>query len=626
MNILYVLFILSVVNGIEVDPFIGTLGTGHTFPGATFPFGKVQLSPDTHPIGWPYCSGYRNGDNITRVSHTHLSGTGGGDGYDIGLAFETIQPINEIAHPGYYELQGSKNENIKLTVSKHCGWSKFVNVMPHLDLISAYNWDKHIDSASKKDELNIISGFRKSEGWAHHTVFFSLYQKENNVIVCISHSNANEALKHIHTEKHKSFEFVLRETTREWNKHLSLLIGKPILQTALYHTLIHPSLYNETQYTVFSTWDTYRAWNTLMTILYPEYIQFFAQSMMRSKYLPIWELWGNDTQMMGGTHSISMIGEYVLKGLIPVELVWDKIQQSLYRPDRYYDEYYEHCYISEESSEISGSMTLEHSYTDNVLQQIQDKYNLHSHRKFQPTSFTNLFDETMFKPRYKNGKFKQTFLSKAHINNGIKTRSNGFEEGSAQTYRFMAAHDFKTMLSLYQSDTTGCSKYHPCVTRKDGAFKKTLDKWFQKGDICGTLQDFTHCIGQYVQSNEPTQYVPYLYTMIGYPEKTCQLIQQIGSTFFSEKKDGIPGNDDAGQMSAWLIFAAMGFYPVNPSSNIYILGCPAYKEDLVVGKMKITRNGIGNNPTYYWNNNRMDRLFLTHDEVINGGWFHVELA
>jgi putative alpha-1,2-mannosidase len=470
MNKLLLFIGLALANGREVDPFIGTLGTGHTFPGATFPFGKVQLSPDTNPEGWQYCSGYRHGDDITRISHTHLSGTGGGDGYDIGITFEPIRPINEIAYPGYYELQGNKNENIKLTVSKHCGWSKFTNVRPQLDLIRGYNGDKHIDSAATIDESNIISGYRTSKGWASHTVYFSLFQKENNIIVCISHSDAKEALKHIRSEMDKSFDSVLRETTREWNKHLSLLLGKPILQTALYHTLIHPSLYNETQYTIFSTWDTYRAWNTLMTILYPEYIQNFTQSMMRSKYLPVWELWGDDTLMMGGTHSISMIGEYVLKGLVPIDLVWDKIQVSLQRPDRYYDEYYERGYISEESSEVSGSMTLEHSYTDNVLQRIQDKYNLTSRRNFQPTSFTKLFDVIMFKPRFKDGSFKQTFLSKAHINNGYKIRSNGFQEGSAETYRFMAAHDFKTLLSLYQSDTDGCSKYYPCENRKDGEF------------------------------------------------------------------------------------------------------------------------------------------------------------
>ena len=591
----------------DVDVFVGTKGTGHTFPGATTPFGLIQLSPDNGIHGWPYCSGYQKGRPIVRVSHIHLSGTGSGDGLDIAYEFEPFTPEVEIGYPGFYHAR-SGNKYLNLTTDGKCGFIRYGGLRLALDLTSAYNWDSTTDIRINPNG----TGYRKSSGWSDNTIYFNHKMSGSEITTCISHTSYPPM-------SDSDFDTALEAARVYWKRHLKVISGIPILETALYHASIHPSEFkNEHSFTIFSTWDTYRSWNTLMTLLYPERVEDWTSSMLSHEYIPVWEIWGKDTLVMSGTHGLSLIGEYVLKGLIDPRKVWNKMMHTLTRKDRHYEEYYSLGYVPKEASRVSASMTLEHAYTDSVMKAIQDKYDLKSDVKFNPRAYKNLFSGDMFYPK--------SWKSLEFDKRGSYEVNRGFEEGSASTYQFSAFHDFEGMIGLHQTLEAGvCSDIYPCSSRVDGTFKKRLDAWFSTPGICGQMQDLTACIGQYTQSNEPTHHAPYLYTVIGYPELACKYVRQ-ASDFYTTQPDGIPGNEDAGQMSSWLIFAAMGMYPVNPGSGVYILGCPVYPEPLLIKNIKISRSGAGYKPTYYWNEVELDRLYLTHDELLKGGHFHVELS
>ena len=601
-----IIFLLLTVSVAEVNIFMGTKGTGHTFPGAVTPFGMVQLSPDNGKTGWPYCSGYQHGTPITRVSHIHLSGTGIGDGLDIGFKFTPFTPTEEGGYQGFYYAK-SGDKYLNLTTDGQCGFIRYGGINLELDLKSNFNWDKTQDYKVNPDG----TGYRKSRGWGDNTIYFNHTKSDSEIVTCISHVEYP-------TMTSNNFDQALEIAQTSWSQHLNQLEGIPILETSLYHTLIHPSQYKgQHSYTIFSTWDTYRSWNSLMTLLYPQYVQDWTSSMLELEYIPVWEIWGKDSLTMSGNHGLSLIGEYVLKGLIDPNLVWDKMIHTLTRNNRYFDQYYSLGYITSQASKVSGSMNLEHCYTDYVISTIQTKYNLSSNIVVNPKSYLNIFSEDMFYPKDQKGIFNKK------RNNLV---NNGFDEGSALTYQFSVLHDFEGLIRLHQNlNQEICSDIYPCTSKVNGNFKNRLDLWFQTDGICGQLQDLTDCIGQYTQSNEPTHHVPYLYTVIGYPEITCKLVRQAGK-FFSNTPEGIPGNEDAGAMSSWLIFAAMGMYPVNPASGIYILGCPIYPEPLRVGKVNITRSGSGDYPTYYWNNVKLSQYFLTHQQLLEGGDFHVVLS
>lgn len=595
----------------EVDVFIGTKGTGHTFPGAVRPFGKVQLSPDVGQNGWQFCSGYQKDQPITRVSHIHLSGTGAGDGYDIGWKFEAFKPTHEEGFPGYYKATGPNGQSLELTVSDSCGLIRYENMVMKLDLQSSINWDKTLATKHVEQE-NSGHGYRESKGWTTNKVYFNYSHEPGLIMTCIDH-------KAIPNREEIDFEDALDESWKLWKQHLSPIeTSKTVLSTALYHAIIHPSKYDEDTYTVFSTWDTYRAWNSLMTWIYPEYIEAWTRSLLRSEYLPIWELWGRDTQMMSGTHSVSMVGEYVLKGLIPVEMVWDKIDKTLFRKDRHYDDYYSIGYVPKESCNVATSVTLEHAYTDYVLEQIMAKYNVTLRRKLNSKSYANVFSDEMFYSRRRSGHFDKAFHNRIN---------HGFEEGSALTYQWSVVHDFKGLIGLHDhdKDLSSCSETLPCTEQIDGKMLERLNSWFSTPGICGQYQDMSDCIGQYVHSNEPNHHVIYLYTVLGHPELTCQYVKQ-AANFYSEKPGGIPGNSDCGATDAWLIYAALGFYPVNPASGVYILGCPVYKEPLKLKNLLVTNEGEGYNPEYYWNDVQYNKLYITHEMLLEGGHFHVKLT
>lgn len=603
-------FIIMVNAVTAVNPFIGTKGTGHTFPGAVLPFGLIQLSPDCGQHGWKYCSGYQHGCDITRVSHIHLSGTGAGDGLDIGFTFDKFIPTIEHAEPGYYSAIGPNNKKLEITVSERCGLVKFENLELKLNLQETFNWDTHVASEANVNDT-YTSGFRESRGWSNNIVYYNSSLVGNLLTTCISHEKVPDCEIHDFNSTRASAKTI-------WDMYLSRIqSNNTMLTTALYHVLIHPSKFTEVQpYTIFSTWDTYRAWNTLITWLYPEFVLNFTKSMTVGKYMPIWEIWGKDTHMMTGTHGMSMIGEYVLKGLIPHEMVWDKMMKTLTRDDRYYSEYYANGYIDKEVSKIATSMTLEHAYTDWVLSEIAKKFDLKADKPLQPGAYKNVFSDDMFYNRLKSGEFDKKLKDRVN---------NGFEEGSAWSYQWSVLHDFKGLIELHNGDEPSCHETLPCTQPIHGKVLERLDEWFSTPGICGQMQDLTDCIGQYAQSNEPNHHVIYLYSVLGHPDRACKYLRQ-ASQFFSDKPEGIPGNDDAGQTSAWLIFAALGFYPVNPASGIYILACPVFNDQLTVGNLTVTVEGSGLRPTHYLNGVELSRLYITHEEVLKGGLLHTVLA
>lgn len=586
----------------DVNPFIGTSGQGHTFPGAVRPFGKVQLSPDSVDSGWDYCSGYRHNTLIGRVSHLHLSGTGCGDGYDIGWKFQSFVPTEEFAKPGYYMAKGSSGQQIELTVSENCGITRYLYVTLTLDLTSSKNWDTHISS---KHEVynNGGYGYRTSHGWTKNTVYFNYTHINNTITTCIDH-------KHVPEVDAVSFDEEVIKNVELWTQALSpLKSDNTILQTALYHSLIHPSKYTENDYTVFSTWDIYRSWNALMTWIHPEQTIEWTKSMVQMEYLPVWELWGYDTLMMGTSSSISMIGEYVNKGVIQKsEDICKAINRTLYRPGRLFDDYYNFGYVPKEASTHSASITLEYSYLDYVIETL----GCEPSRNINSSSWKVLFNEDMFYTRTILGVFDKSGFDKVHVNHVAQ----GFDEGSAITYKWSVLHDFKSLIALHDpnnQNVTSCSTIYPCEKQIDGEMLKQLIEWYNMSE-CGSSRENTHCLGYHAQSNEPSHHVPYLFSVLGHPELTCKYVSSI-SEMYTNNTDGIPGNDDAGQLSSWILFAALGFYPINPLSGVFILGCPVYSNPISMGNLTVTKIGVGLNPTYYLNGVLLKRNYLMFDEL-----------
>ena len=325
-----VLFIfLSGQEILVLGTLIGTRGTGHTFPGAVTPFGAVQLSPDCGLNGWNYSAGYQHGERIARVSHTHLSGAGVGDGQDIAYIFRPFLPVEEVSEPGYYRAEGEGRNGsviLELTASEFCGMTRFRGFgAVTMDLLSAFNHDTYWDSERSLSPVEGVAwGFRSSRGWGTHTVYFAAAEQRSlhaggpgENLVCISQHSRESALGYLqaHRAARLSFDATRAAADAAWAAALSPLSLGPsasaaeraIYQAALYHTLIHPSLTDlpplytdmppfQRRYTVFSTWDTHRAWSPLMTLLHPQRIPDWTASLLaHGPTLPVWELWGSDT-------------------------------------------------------------------------------------------------------------------------------------------------------------------------------------------------------------------------------------------------------------------------------------------------------------------------------------------
>ena len=634
-----------------VNPFIGTGGTGHTFPGATVPFGLVQLSPETGTVGWDYCAGYRYEDSvILGFSHTHLSGTGAMDLADVlllpftgpaGKYSSRFSHKEEAASPGYYRvrLQDFKVD-VALTATAHAGMHRYsypadsdrklLIDLKHGLANNEQQLDKHVlrSEISMQDKQTLM-GYRVTSGWGgERHVYFAIQlsepaldfiplhdssEKRNKRVVLsfgasgkplyiklgLSTVSAANALENLSAEiPGWDFGEVKQQSRRIWNQRFNSIDAegsdyqKTIFYTALYHSLIAPNNIadkngqyrgadntvaeskGKTYYSTLSLWDTYRALNPLFTIICPEVTSDIVNSMLAhthvAGYLPVWTLWGHENHCMIGNHSIPVITDAYLKGIrgFDVQAAYRAIKTSSTVPHKNSDweKYMRYGYLPFDSIKVeSASTTLESAYDDWCVAQMakalghKEDAALFSKRA---GFYKHLWDSTtgFMRGRKSTGEWRTPFdplqLSHAYSVGG------DFTEGNAMQYSWHVQQDVPGLIELM-----GGNK----------AFIQKLDRLFSTATDTASSKSFvdvTGLIGQYAHGNEPSHHVAYLYTLAGAPAKTEARVAEIMNTQYSNKPDGLSGNDDCGQMSAWYLFSAMGFYPVNPASLEYVVGAP----------------------------------------------------
>lgn len=695
-----------------VNPFIGTGAiegglSGNNYPGATVPFGMIQLSPDTHEApDWFNASGYDHNDKrIYGFSHTRLSGTGASDLIDVlvmpttsNLRVSAFSHDEETAKPGYYSVRLADEDILaELSATTHAGLHRYTYPSGKerklwLDLDHSAqkgSWDRKIINAQiRQTAPNVIEGYRVITGWAKlRKVYFtaefsepisaiSLFDGDGReysageatlingrspralvsfgknavpVIVKVGLSGVSMANARENLAKETAdsdFDSLTAAADRLWDSQLGKIevTGNrdkmTTFYTALYHMMIQPNTFSdvngewmtpdysvakvpegETQYTTFSLWDTYRAAHPLYTIIEPERTRDFVNSMLRHYdyygYLPIWHLWGQDNYCMIGNHAIPVVADAVLKGIpgIDTSKAWEAVKQSSIQshPNSPFGVWEKYGYMPENIQTQSVSITLEMAFDDWCAAQMATLVgDTESAQRFGKRAqyFRNLHNpaNNFFAPKDDKGEWIEPF-------DALKYGANGgqpFTEGNAWQYYWYVPHDVAGLIEL-----TGGKK----------AFEKKLDTFFTLTDTSGEKNDnISGLIGQYAHGNEPSHHVAYLYNYIGKPEKTRKMVSRIMSELYNNNYNGYAGNDDCGEMSAWYVFGAMGFYPVNPASGEYDLGVPAFDRCVVHlpdGKdfmiVNAAKGKTGDIKEIRLNGVKHKSSFISHRDIMNGG-------
>ena len=614
-----------------VNPFIGTGGHGHTFPGPVVPFGMVQVGPDTRIDGsWDGCGGYHYDDSlIYGFSHTHLSGTGCSDLGDVmlmptkaGIGFDPkvyaskFDHKQEKASAGYYQVNLSANNiKVELTASTRVGLHKytFPTKGTYQIVLDLHHRDKLLQGAIEKVSSKVITGYRNSDAWAKNQRLFYRIEfskdiqsiaynedktkaafvfdlKKGEVLytkVSISAVDQEGANKNMAQEMPDfNFERVKKEAELLWEKELSKIStegGSPeqrtVFYTALYHCFIHPSIYNDVDgrylgrdmqihqtdgfnyYTIFSLWDTFRALHPLFNLVQRErnadFIKTFLLQYQHAGRMPMWELWSNETDCMIGYHSVSIIADALAKGN-------DNFDKNLAAEACAKTSTFNHYgvpifknqgYLTVENEHESVSKSLEYAYGDWCYERVlQLTGNTQQAKPKYPgnLSWQMVFNEQngFMQPR-SNGGWYQPFIAKEVNNN--------YTEANAWQYSFFVPQNIAGLIAAHGGKA---------------AFEAKLDELFTTGSKTeGRNQaDISGLIGQYAHGNEPSHHMAYLYNYVGKPQKTRALVSRILREMYANAPDGLAGNEDCGQMSAWYVFSAMGFYPVTPGLNEYQAG------------------------------------------------------
>ena len=634
----------------HVNPFIGTGGHGHTFPGATVPYGMVQLSPDTRIDGsWDGCGGYHYSDNlIYGFSHTHLNGTGVSDYGDIMLmptmgepSFDnkvyssTFSHANEKAFAGFYSVKLDKhNINVRLTTSTRVGFHEYTfNKDGQANIILDLNHrDKLLEGRIRVIDDKTIEVLRRSEAWARDQYVYARieFNKPMNFNKFISDSVSNrkeysgskvamsfskqvkkgekilvkvslsptsyEGAKLNSSEiKHWDFDKAHKAAIALWNKELSKIEVTSedknklaIFYTALYHTMMQPNIAQDLDgkyrgrdnkihvaegfdyYTVFSLWDTFRGAHPLYTLIdkkrTADYINTFIKQYEQGGRLPVWELASNETDCMIGYHSVSVIADAMVKGIkgFDYEKAFEASKASAMRDVLGLDAYKKNGFISIDDEHESVSKTLEYAYDDWCIAQMAQLLNKQEDYHYfmkRSQNWKNIFDwETGFMRPKKNGGWDKPF--------DPREVNNNFTEGNSWQYSFFVPQDIEGMIEAYG----GPEK-----------FEAKLDEMFNsESKTTGREQvDVTGLIGQYAHGNEPSHHMAYLYNYVGKPEKTNEKVKYILDNFYTNTPDGLIGNEDCGQMSAWYVLSSMGIYDVTPGDLLWDITLP-YIENIKV--------------------------------------------
>ena len=709
-----------------VDPFIGTGFHGHTFPGATRPYAMVQLSPDTHIMGWDASSGYHYEDQqIYGFSHTHLSGTGIGDLGDILLlpfsGGDSIKPVatfkkeTEKATPGYYAVRlDNLGVNVELTSTDRVGFHRYTfdnpkdrRVMLDLGHVLQPNWGhKLVSNDYQLVNDSTVEGTYKTQGWAHfHTVSYrvtfsepmtKIYQyidgkmrsdslflklhsdkdlkfhyrfKESDkpllVKVALSPVDVEGAEKNMEAELPGwDFDQVRAESADIWNKALNKIqieTNDPVIRknfyTALYHTMIAPFAYQDvdgrylgmdkkvhtaaagyTNYTAFSLWDTFRALHPLMTIINPSLASdmgnALVQGYMEGSILPKWPLASSYTGCMVGYPAVSVLADLVAKDLAKGDLnLWAEAgaRSSVYRADlaekfkgtRELDLITRHVYYKDkfgfvpaDSIPESVSWGLEMAYYDWCIAQIAAKAGNDTLAKAyqEKASYYKRYldpETKLMRGVMADGSFRTPFNPRysSHM-------KSDYTEGNAFQWSFFVPHDMDNFIA-----EIGGKK--ELETRLDTLFTTSsqIDGAEASGDITGL-------IGQYAHGNEPSHHMAYLYNWTDAPWKGAERLDFIMRNFYTNQPDGIIGNEDCGQMSAWYVLSALGFYQVCPGIPVYAIGRPMVDKATIPvagGNFQIiVKNNSPENK--YVKEAKLDTLFFPHADLVKGGTLEIEMT
>ncbi|HEV8429247.1 MAG TPA: GH92 family glycosyl hydrolase [Pyrinomonadaceae bacterium] len=673
-----------------VNPFIGTGGHGHTFPGAIVPFGMVQLSPDTRLTGWDGCSGYHYSDSIIYgFSHTHLSGTGISDYSDIllmpvvGKAFldpwkrgnsysSRFQHQNETASAGYYSVKlDGEDILVELTATARVGMHRYT--FPRTGeakvLIDLAHRDKVIDSDLRITGTNTVVGWRRSQAWAKDQVVyfaaefseaFTAHESLDDrklktylsfdvrsgkpvlVKVGISSVDVDGALQNLRTElNHWNFDKVRADAKAAWNRELKKIevnsgtnAQLTNFYTALYHAMTAPNLFMDvdgryrgrdfkihkagdfSNYTVFSLWDTFRAAHPLYTIIDQkrtrDFIQTFLVQYEQGGRLPVWELAANETDTMIGYHAVSVIADALTKGIggFDLQKAYAAMKHSAESRNNGSGAYLGNGLIGMEDERESVSKVLEYAYDDWCVALIALRLGLvKDYERYiqRAQSYKNVFDSSsgFMRPR-RNVNWIEPF--------DPREVTFAFTEANSWQYTFFVPHDIDGLIRLMGG-------------RRQ--FANKLDQLFAAdSQTTGREQvDITGLIGQYAHGNEPSHHMAYLYNYVGQPWKTQARVRQILDQFYKAEPDGLIGNEDCGQMSAWFVLSAAGFYPVTPGQGIYAIGSPLFPEvrfNLENGKSFVIRaRGLSPRNVYiqsaWLNGRRYNKSYLGHNDLMAGG-------
>jgi predicted alpha-1,2-mannosidase len=651
-----------------VNQYVGTGGHGHTFMGANVPFGLVQLGPTEPTRGWDWCSGYYyDDDELIGFGHMHLSGTGIGCLGDV--AFLPVKDFKQTStrfthdaekvHPGYYSLQlTDPNVLVELTATERCGFHRYTfkdgaKAQLALDLSQCIGWDKLNDCLLTQESATRLTGFRRSNGWAaDRRIYFSIdfsqpvtvhrLDSMERVVVSVADNTkpllVKVALSPVNIDKAKlnmqaeiagwDFDATVKAANDAWNRELARIqiqtndqTKKRVFYTAMYHLMTSCSKFNDvdreyrgadgkvhkadfTNYTTLSLWDTYRAAHPLMTVAFPEMQRDFAQTFLniykQQGRLPVWHLMGSETDCMVGNPGAIVLADLTMKGFVEdKELALEALKATQMKDIRSLGLLKEHGYIpwNLEPENETVAKALEYCAADDGVAKVAkllgkvDDYEYFFNRS---RSYKKYYDpETRFlRAVGTDGKFRLPFNPFF-----AEHRTNDYTEGNAWQYTFLVPHDVKGLIQLFGSDK---------------AFMSKLDSLFFVEGWAGdnASPDMSGMTGQYAHGNEPSHHVIYMYNYAGRPDKAAPLLRKMLNEMYLDQPDGLSGNEDVGQMSAWYILSSVGLYQVDPVGGRFVIGSPLFD--------KATVNvGAGKTFTVVAKNNS-DRNIYVQSARLNG--------
>ena len=683
-----------------VDPKIGTGGHGHVFVGANVPFGMVQVGPTSIPQAWDWTSGYHASDStVIGFSHTHLSGTGIGDLFDI-----TVMPVTgevtyargeekdpasgmwsyadrtkEITKPGYYSVPLTRyGITAEMTATERVGLHRYTFPASDaaavvFDLENGGCWDKATQTHLEKEGDSRITGWRYSTGWAkdQRVYFVAEFSKPFAKFETVGDKYARAsfattdgeqvllkvALSPVSIEGAKAnlvaelpgwdFDATVKAADAKWNAELSKVkvtttdeAAKRIFYTALYHTMVAPSLFCDvngdyygsdheihrnadfTNYTTFSLWDTYRAAMPLMTILHPEKMPDIIRTMLaiadEQGRLPVWHLWGNETDCMVGNPGIPVVADALVKGIegFDREKAFEAIKKTAMNPDRGNGLRMQYGYIPCDLFNEAVAYDMEYALADGAAARAAEVLGRMEDAKFfeeRSHSYRNYFDpSTRFMRGRDSRKGWRTPFDPFHSTH----RADDYCEGNAWQYTWLAPHDVEGLQGCFGSRAK-------LIEKLDSLF--IVSPVIQGGN---TSPDISGLIGQYAHGNEPSHHILYLYTMLGQPWKTADKVREVLTTLYHDAPDGLSGNEDVGQMSAWYILSSLGMYEAEPAGGRYWFGSPLFdRAELYVEGGVFTITAENKYIQRVWLDGQLyTKPWIAHADVVRGGELRFEMG